>query len=99
MGKGPDPSEFDPEFVIGDDEDQPSRTATPRPKEKEEAAEEISTTAKEKDEASQATAVEEKAVPPPDIPPEVKTRLRKLDKLEPKYSGRHSLYHIMMHPN
>jgi hypothetical protein len=31
--------------------------------------------------------VEEKPEQPPEIPPEVQLRLRRLDKLEPKYTG------------
>jgi hypothetical protein len=86
-GKGPDPSEFDPEFVIGEDEEQPSRTGTPKPKEKVETTDAPSSTEKEKEADGEATGADEKAASPPEIPPEVQTRLRKLDKLEPKYSG------------
>lgn len=85
-GKGPDPSEFDPDFVIGEDDDQPSRVGTPRPKEKADASDEAHG-GKEKDGDGTAPAAEEKAASAPDIPPEVQTRLRRLDKLEPKYSG------------
>ena len=93
-GKGPDPSEFDPEFVIGEDDDQPSRAATPRPKEKAPAADAVGENGDEKKEDSQAAQGEgeaeapEKAEQPPEIPPEVKLRLRRLDKLEPKYTGK-----------
>jgi hypothetical protein len=98
-GKGPDPSEFDPEFVIGEEDDQPSRSGTPKPKEKAPAAEATA-------EATAGDGSEEKTEPDgqaaegedksdkkdstekaPEIPAEVKTRLRRLDKLEPKYSG------------
>lgn len=88
-GKGPDPSEFDPEFVIGEDEDQPSRTGTPRPKEKVAEGSEGAGASEEqgKEEEGKTEGAEEKASPVPDISPEIKARLRKLDKLEPKYSG------------
>lgn len=86
-GKGPDPSEFDPEFVIGEDDDQPSRTGTPRPKEKGETADTASSAGKEKEGEGQDASTDEKANSPTEIPPEVQVRLRKLDKLEPKYSG------------
>jgi len=83
-GKGPDPSEFDPEFVIGEDDEQPSRTGTPRPKEKAEAVETVS---EEKGEDESKGADGEAKPQTPEIPPETQARLRKLDKLEPKYSG------------
>ena len=88
-GKGPDPSEFDPEFVIGEEEEQPSRSSTPRPKEKAETTDSIAGNGKEKEKEDdgQIAAADRKASPPPEITPEVQVRLRKLDKLEPKYSG------------
>ncbi|PVH98685.1 hypothetical protein DM02DRAFT_32892 [Periconia macrospinosa] len=85
-GKGPDPSEFDPEFVIGEDDDQPSRTGTPRPKEKTESTETASGGDKAQEEDGKPASNEEEPAAP-EIPPEVQTRLRKLDKLEPKYTG------------
>ena len=88
-GKGPDPSEFDPEFVIGEEEDQPSRAGTPRPKEKAQPAEASAENGEgKKEETEGPTAeVQEKPEQPPEIPPEAKLRLRRLDKLEPKYTG------------
>jgi hypothetical protein len=86
-GKGPDPSEFDPEFVIGEEEDQPSRAATPRPKEKATPAETSIENGDTKKEDEPATETDEKPEQPPAIPPETQARLRKLDKLEPKYTG------------
>lgn len=90
-GKGPDPSEFDPEFVVGEDDEQPSRSVTPRPTETAEGAETTTVSddkgKEEEGEEGKAEAAEEKELPKPEIPPEIKTRLRKLDKLEPKYSG------------
>lgn len=86
-GKGPDPSEFDPEFVIGEEDEQPSRSGTPRPKEKAEGVETAETSEEQgREEDGNAEAVD-KTPPVPEIPPETRARLRKLDKLEPKYSG------------
>ena len=88
-GKGPDPSEFDPEFVIGEDDEQPSRTGTPRPKEKATDGSEAAGTTEDKrdEEDGKAEAADDKPTPTPELSPETKARLRKLDKLEPKYSG------------
>jgi DNA mismatch repair ATPase MutL len=86
-GKGPDPSEFDPEFVIGEEEDQSSRAGTPRPKEKASPAEASTEDGEGKKEDEPAAEPDEKPEQPPVIPPEIQTRLRKLDKLEPKYTG------------
>jgi hypothetical protein len=84
-GKGPDPSEF----VIGDDEEQPSRASTPRPKEKAQPTEGASENASEKkDDDEKGADVDEKSDKAPEIPPEAQLRLRKLDKLEPKYTGK-----------
>lgn len=90
-GKGPDPSEFDPEFVIGDEEDAPSRASTPRPKEKAQSADATTENGESVDgrkEGDQPGEGSDKPEKTPEIPPEVQTRLRKLDKLEPKYSGK-----------
>lgn len=87
-GKGPDPSEFDPDFVIGDDDsEQPSRVGTPRPKEKTPTKETTTENGTGNKEDEKPTEADEKPDKAPEIPPEVQTRLRKLDKLEPKYSG------------
>jgi hypothetical protein len=83
-GKGPDPSEF----VIGDEEDQPSRASTPRPKEKAHSGEGASEDGSEKKEDDKEAVADEKSDKTPDIPPEVQLRLRKLHKLEPKYTGK-----------
>jgi hypothetical protein len=68
--------------VVGEDE-QASKSETPRLKENE-TAEAVSNNEKGKEE--DATA-DEKAASPPELPEEVQTRLRKLEKLEPKYTG------------
>ncbi len=97
-GKAPDPNEFEPEFIIGEDE-APSRTATPVAHKEE--ADKSGTGEQEEDdgvedkkggEAQEAEG--EKAEParddraaPPQIPLEVRKRLLRLEKLEPKYQG------------
>ena len=93
-GQSPDPSDFEPEFVVGDD-DGPSRSSTPRPTESKPAdAEKTSPTElpmnarrdgpeesvpSEKVEMKDSTGVE--------LPTDVRVKLRKLDKLESKYHG------------
>lgn len=88
-GRGPDPSEFDPEFVIGEDDEQPSRSGTPRPREKVTDGPDAAGTSEDKrdEEEGKTEPAEDKPTPIPDLSPETKARLRKLDKLEPKYSG------------
>ncbi|KAH7077494.1 hypothetical protein BKA63DRAFT_564080 [Paraphoma chrysanthemicola] len=87
-GKGPDPSEFDPEFVIGDETEAPSRSVTPRPKEKAQPEEGATENGGDKKDDEKDTKAEEKQEQVPEIPPEIQLRLRKLDKLEPKYTGK-----------
>ena len=89
MAKGPDPSEFDPEFVIGEEDEQPGRAATPRPKEKAQPTDPAAGSGNANDNEDKAAGdADKKPDAEPELPPEVHTRLRKLDKLEPKYSGR-----------
>jgi hypothetical protein len=88
-GRGPDPAEFDPEFVIGEDDDQPSRAGTPRPKEKAETAETAESTI---DNAKEKSA-DGKDSPAPILSPEIRTRLRRQEKLEPKYTGMLCVYY------
>ncbi|MCJ1243200.1 hypothetical protein MMC30_000397 [Trapelia coarctata] len=92
--KGPDPKEFEPDFVI-DDEDLPSRTVTPKPaQEKNGEAKSIETAAdkalggegsqqakgeKGSGEASLATTTAM------EVPTDVRVKLRKLEKLEARY--------------
>ena len=91
--KGPDPQEFEPEFVI-DDDDAPSRTLTPQPSRENNGtattgdasndgsseANSESTTLKG-DEDGQATKA------PPELPSDVRVKLRKLERLEARYQG------------
>lgn len=94
LEKGPDPSEFEAAFSIGDDGSAaPSRVATPRPEE--DVKEAPSVTEETKGEiASREDAdgtpqdTNGAASPQPqstELPTEVRTRLRKLDRLESKY--------------
>lgn len=100
-GKAPDPAEFEPEFVIGDDE-PPSRSVTPRiqiedaekpvtngegdddgqgeAERREEATEEGEETEKPQSARDVKTA-------PTHLSLEVRKRLVRLEKLEPKYQG------------
>ncbi|KAH0543718.1 hypothetical protein FGG08_002034 [Glutinoglossum americanum] len=87
--EGPDPSEFEPEFVIGED-DVESRSGTPLPKEK---ASQVDSDGmggeappvgggaelKEKPTESRSSNVLS------DLPTDVRVKLRKLEKLEPRY--------------
>ncbi|KAI9782615.1 MAG: hypothetical protein M1839_004861 [Geoglossum umbratile] len=85
---GPDPSEFEPEFVIGED-DVDSRAGTPLPKEKAGQADndgaeggnppaEGGAEVKEKRTEVKSSSVSE-------LPTDVRVKLRKLDKLESRY--------------
>lgn len=86
-GKGPDPSTFDPEFVVGEEDEQPSRVGTPQPKEKVPSTEPATDNGLEKQEDEKATEADGKQDKAPEVPAEVQIRLRRLDKLEPKYTG------------
>lgn len=89
--KGPDPSEFDPELVI-DDKDVPSPLETPRSV----IPRDDVTSGKEREEASETNGVEkedqpgkaESTLPLQELPTDVRVKLRKLEKLEPRYHGR-----------
>lgn len=90
VGRGPDPSEF-----IIDDDDTPSRTATPKPQVKDE--EEIpvkeghATEGQPAEKAAEPVSrSQEKAMAPlrdGEPTPDVQAKLRKLQKLENKYQG------------
>lgn len=89
QGRGPDPSEFDPDVVVG--EDELSRSTTPRPpNEKDESAQQQPTEngdAVKGDNEGAEAARDAKVAASNELPTEVRVRLRKLEKLEPKYSG------------
>ncbi|KAI9742744.1 MAG: hypothetical protein M1818_003473 [Claussenomyces sp. TS43310] len=85
--RGPDPSEFEGAFVIDDESEPPSRTGTPMPTNN-------SQTKMAEDEVTQAASMAEPttekdtAASPrasSELPLEVRTKLRKLDKLESRY--------------
>ncbi|KAL3463572.1 hypothetical protein BJX64DRAFT_256956 [Aspergillus heterothallicus] len=94
--RGPDPTEFEPEFAIGDD-DASSRSATPKPEPADalenaqgeksgeksgepEGAADTTTNGKDS-----APPTKEPAQPSSELPPEVRAKLRKLTKLESRY--------------
>lgn len=88
--RGPDPTEFEAEFAIGDDEDS-SRSDTPRlnvtpPSENqntENATEEKHPEPSEKEAASEPQLNQL----PSELPPEIRAKLRRLDKMESRYRG------------
>lgn len=92
-GKGPDPSVFEGAFVIEDDSEDPSRAGTPAPPELKGEKMSENGTNEETPRDSEAGVVSEKvdsAPKPPaiaELPPDVRTKLRKLEKLEARYQG------------
>ncbi|KAL8741876.1 MAG: hypothetical protein Q9190_005569 [Brigantiaea leucoxantha] len=94
LGKGPDPSEFDPEFVIGDVE-TPSRSGTPRSAQdrsensmgKETTNDNGQREAEDKN-GQDATADGDLPPTPSELPMDVRSKLRKLEKLESRYHGK-----------
>lgn len=92
MGKGSDPSDFEPEFVL-DDADGLSRSSTPKPAL---ARSDSSTKDPLQNSAEETQNVEGNAgkalqdgptAAPQELPTDVKVKLRKLDKLESRYHG------------
>jgi hypothetical protein len=91
IGKGPDPSEFDPEFVIGDEE-VPSGVGTPAVAVSDTDGTTMSTKENgpepgEKKEEGTEGATDGAPASPAILPVDVRQKLRKLERLEPKYSG------------
>ena len=92
--KGPDPSQFEPEFVI-EDEDVISRAATPRPIQVKDGEAQSGETAAEKpavadmDRRREEHRDSEKAQQEvaSEIPTDVRVKLRKLERLESRYQG------------
>ena len=90
--KGPDPSEFDPEFVIRD-ENATSRSGTPRPptEETQDDSSHDSTSEKpkmDKENRGQEQNTEEKdGAANTELPTDVLVKLRKLEKFESRYNG------------
>jgi hypothetical protein len=90
--RGPDPSEFENAFVIEDESEEPSRVGTPAIEEKAatmaegNASGEAGASGESKERAAEKPV--EAAPKASELPPEVRTKLRKLEKLESKYQGR-----------
>ena len=87
--RAPDPAEFEPEFVIGDD-DLPSRSVTPRPAEPKKHTTSSDSAPDSNADATNGTAQENSATKDSaavELPTDVRVKLRKLDKLESKYHG------------
>lgn len=96
--RGPDPTEFEPEFTIGDDEGS-SRSATPQQDPPtsssskdtpEQNAGEEKSTAEESPNAKDAAPASETKQSPSELPADVKVKLRKLSKMETRYQGMRS---------
>ena len=100
--KGPDPVEFEqPEFVIGDEDggsrsstpaNAPSRTGTPNPGQAAARAKELVVDKVESEQGAEdgegVEAREEgKAGKEVELPADVRSKLRKLDRMESRYSG------------
>lgn len=88
----PDPAVFEAAFVL-DDSEEPSRAGTPKPPamedktdEKKEKVEEAGQNGDEKKEGDAGAATAAPAAAP-ELSPEVRTKLRKLEKLEKTYPG------------
>ena len=90
--KGPDPSEFEPDFVI-DEDSTPSRSTTPKPSQRKgdnATASEVPTEAPPpyNGKESQKKDGEKDAIASSgELPTDVRVKLRKLEKLESKYHG------------
>jgi len=90
--KGPDPSEFEPDFVI-DGDSTPSRSTTPRPvqgKGEDATANGVSApiAPESNDKKIQGIDEEKDAIATPsELPTDVRVKLRKLEKLESRYYG------------
>ena len=102
-GPQPDPSEFEPEpeFTVGEDGSEPSRTSTPKPAEAQENAQvtkedggepasaELPQPSSEKNgplDGGQEEVQQQEAAPPtPELPKDVQAKLQRLAKLEDKY--------------
>lgn len=90
--RSPDPTEFEAEFAIGDD-DSSSRSATPRQDgstTQESGAQGNNADTKQSGESAGKEAApdaEPRPAPSSELPADVRSRLRRLDKLESKYQG------------
>lgn len=92
--RGPDPAEFEKAFVIEDESEEPSRVGTPAlpdvasdtPKTGTTQSDEMDTKASMEEGAKKDEQGSE-AAKPVELPPDVRTKLRKLEKLESRYQG------------
>ena len=91
LAKGPDPADFESEFVIEDD--GPSRSGTPRPVADQNGVAATEKTPRENtsSESNQGTGETATSADEPrsssDLPTDVRVKLRKLEKLESRYHG------------
>lgn len=91
--KGPDPAEFEPEFVIGD-EDAPTRSGTPLPGPAQDNAATSQTIGEKPDtigdgQSTQKTGESGASASTPELPMDVRVKLRKFDRLESRYQGQY----------
>lgn len=93
-GRGPDPTEFEAEFAIGDDDS--SRSGTPRvdspaPTDNQAVGENGDKSSEQpgKDAVpeSQSQGNQNQNQAPSELPPEIRVKLRRLDKMESRYHG------------
>jgi len=92
QAKGPDPADFEPEFVIGNDEQ--SRSGIPRPPTDRNGTSAAETTVQEplargdfSQESGEIITSAEEPRTSSDLPTDVRVKLRKLEKLESRYHG------------
>ena len=91
--RGPDPSEFENAFVIEDESEEPSRVETPAIADEKTAPMAESNAGAEGGASGEVNekAAEKAAEPSPKAPevsPDIRTKLKKLDRMETKYQGR-----------
>jgi hypothetical protein len=104
--RGPDPTEFEPEFAIGDDDASTlvSRSSTPKPESTEASDNAKGEKSVEKSGEAEGAAdntvngkdnapAKESGQPSAELPPEVRAKLRKLNKLESRYQGMRHTFH------
>ena len=90
--KGPDPAEFEPEFVIDDDATSRSatpRSGTPRPADDRNGTPVAGRSTREdaNPDTSEAGTTADEPRLSSDLPTDVRVKLRKLEKLESRYHG------------
>ena len=92
-GKGPDPAEFEPEFVL-DHSDVPSRSVTPRPaptrseSPTKDTAGEVAEEVRNGEETSEKVVQDGSAATSLELPTDVRVKLRRMEKLESRYHGK-----------